>query len=153
MWHGASWTFIGWGLYHGFFSIIERLGLGKVLKRFRVLPHIYTMLVVMIGWVFFRAESMTQSLAIVGRMFTPWLDTTSDVILGTQVGVEAVLAMICGILGCGLVQAVFSKGRMAVLAKRWTGSVPEFIWCALVLAASILMLANNTYNPFIYFRF
>ncbi len=153
MWHGASWTFIGWGLYHGFFSIIERLGLGKLLKRFHVLPHIYTMVVVMIGWVFFRAESMTQSLAIVGRMLTPWLHTTTDVILGTQIGVEAVLAIVCGILGCGLLQAVFSGTRLSALSRKWAGSVPEFIWCALVLAASILMLANNTYNPFIYFRF
>ena len=47
MWHGASWNFIGWGMYHGFFSVIERLGFGKLLKRSKVLSNVYTMLVVM----------------------------------------------------------------------------------------------------------
>ena len=153
MWHGASWSFIGWGLYHGFFSIVERLGLDKLLKKSKIIAHIYTVLVVMIGWVFFRVDKTTQGLAIVKRMLLPWLYTETNVILGTQVGTEAVIAIICGILGCGVLQSFFTGKRTAVLAQKWKNSIPEFIWCAVVLFGSILMLASNTYNPFIYFRF
>ena len=153
MWHGASWNFIGWGMYHGFFSVIERLGFGKLLKRSKVLSHVYTMLVVMIGWVFFRVENIRQGFSIVARMLMPWRYTQTDVLLGTQIGTEAVLAMAAGILGCGILQAVFSGKKTSLLAEKWKGSILEFLWCALILFASILLLANNTYNPFIYFRF
>ena len=153
MWHGASWNFIGWGMYHGFFSVSERLGFGKLLKRSKVLSHVYTMLVVMIGWVFFRVENIRQGFSIVARMLMPWRYTQTDVLLGTQIGTEAVLAMAAGILGCGILQAVFSGKKTSLLAEKWKGSILEFLWCALILFASILLLANNTYNPFIYFRF
>ncbi len=153
MWHGASWTFIAWGLYHGFFSIIERLGLGKLLSKSRIVSHIYTMVVVMIGWVFFRVDTFRQGFDIVKRMLLPWKYVQTDVILGTQVGVEAVIAIVCGIIGCGVLQAVFTGKRGSQLAQKWKGSFPEFLWCALVLFTCILQLAGNTYNPFIYFRF
>jgi alginate O-acetyltransferase complex protein AlgI len=153
MWHGASWNFIAWGLYHGFFSILERVGLGKILKKGRILPHIYTMVVVMIGWVFFRVEEFSQGFAIAGRMLMPWRYTQTDVLLGTMVSSEAVLAIVCGILGCGVLQAVFSGSRTKKIAAEWKGSLPEFAFCSLVLIVCILKLASNTYNPFIYFRF
>lgn len=153
MWHGASWNFIGWGLYHGFFLVVERIGFGNILKRSKVLSHIYTMAVVMTGWVFFRVESLSQGLSIVKRMLLPWLYTKTDVILGTQIGIEAVIAIVLGILGCGILQAVFSGKHTAAVARKWRGSIPEFLWCAVILFVCILMLANNTYNPFIYFRF
>ena len=153
MWHGASWNFIGWGMYHGFFLVVERIGFGKVLKRSRVLSHVYTMTVVMIGWVFFRVEDMRQGVSIVARMLMPWRYTETDVLLGTLVGVEAVLAIVIGILGCGILQVIFAGKKTVAIARKWKGSIAEFAWCAVILFVSILMLANNTYNPFIYFRF
>lgn len=79
LWHGASWTFVIWGLYHGLFLVVERLGLIQLLKTIPVFfRHVYTMLVVMVGWVFFRAETLDQALAYVVRMFqfksVPYLD-------------------------------------------------------------------------------
>ncbi len=153
MWHGASWNFIAWGLYHGFFSILERVGLGRLLQKGRILPRIYTMLVVMIGWVFFRADHFRQGAAIVVRMLLPWRYTSTDVILGTLVSSEAVLALICGVLGCGVLQAAVTRQKTAGIAQKWKGSFPEFVFCAAVLLGCILKLAGNTYNPFIYFRF
>ena len=153
MWHGASWNFIGWGMYHGLFSVVERIGFGKVLKRSKILSHVYTMMVVMIGWVFFRVENIRQGFSIVARMLMPWRYTETDVLLGTQVGAEAVIAMVIGILGCGILQTAFSGKKTAALAEKWKGSIVEFVWCAMILFVSILLLANNTYNPFIYFRF
>mgnify|MGYP003632691901 CR=1 FL=1 len=71
LWHGASWNFIVWGLYHGFFLILERLFLGKLLDRApRVLSHLYTLLVVLFGWVLFRAETLTQALEYMKLMFS-----------------------------------------------------------------------------------
>ena len=153
LWHGASWTFVFWGLFHGFFLILERMGLGKLLDRSKVISRVYTLLVVMVGWVFFRAEDMGLGLAIVQRMFLPWLYTESDVILGTLIGTEALIAAVLGILGCGVLQAFFTAPGTSALAAKWKGSAPEALWCCLVLFASIVFLANNTYNPFIYFRF
>ncbi len=153
MWHGASWNFIAWGLYHGFFSILERVGLGRLLQKGRILPRIYTMLVVMIGWVFFRADQFRQGAAIVVRMLLPWRYTSTDVIVGTLVSSEAVLALICGVLGCGVLQAAVTRQKTAEIAQKWKGSFPEFVFCAAVLLGCILKLAGNTYNPFIYFRF
>lgn len=153
MWHGASWNFIAWGLYHGFFSVLERLGLGSLLKRGKILPRIYTILVVMIGWVFFRADQFRQGAGIVVRMLMPWRYTSTDVILGTLVSSEAVLAVVCGILGCGVLQAAAARQKAAGIAQKWQGSFPEFLFCTAVLLSCILKLAGNTYNPFIYFRF
>ena len=153
LWHGASWNFVFWGLYHGFFLILERMGFGKVLDRSKVLSRIYTLLIVMIGWVFFAAESVTKGLGITKRMFLPWLFTETDVILGTIVTTETVIAIVLGILGCGILQAVFSGKRTGAIALKFKGSAAEAIWCGIVLFVSILLLANNTYNPFIYFRF
>ena len=123
------------------------------MKRSRVLSHVYTMTVVMIGWVFFRVEDMRQGVSIVARMLMPWRYTETDVLLGTLVGVEAVLAIVIGILGCGILQVIFAGKKTVAIARKWKGSIAEFAWCAVILFVSILMLANNTYNPFIYFRF
>lgn len=154
LWHGASWNFVGWGLYHGFFIIIERLGFGKVLKKSKVLATIYTALVFIIGWVFFRVTSVRQGFAIVFRMLLPWRYTVSQgAALGTMVGTQTVLAAAAGIIGCGILQQIFTLGRLKNIAARWKNSIPEAVYLAAVMFYSILLLANNTYNPFIYFRF
>ena len=66
LWHGAGATFIIWGLYHGLFLVVERMGLGKLLEKncFRGLNHIYTALVVVVGWVFFRADTLADAKVI-----------------------------------------------------------------------------------------
>src|SRR5438876_3261876 len=69
LWHGASWTFVIWGLFHGLFLVLERLGLGAAVKRLRPpLRHAYLLLVVMVGWVFFREESLRGALSFLAAM-------------------------------------------------------------------------------------
>ncbi len=69
-WHGAAWSFVLWGAYHGLFLILERLGLGRILKKLPALfRHIYTLLAVMCGWVFFRAESIGDAFLYLKCMF------------------------------------------------------------------------------------
>ena len=69
-WHGASWTFIAWGFYYGIIISLEKAGFEKILtKLWSPLQHIYVMLLVMIGWVFFRADNFAYSIAYIKTMF------------------------------------------------------------------------------------
>src|SRR5262245_29528369 len=69
IWHGASWTFLVWGLFHGLFLSLERVGLGRLLERVpAAFRHAYTILAVLVGWVFFRAESLTHAAEYLGAM-------------------------------------------------------------------------------------
>ena len=146
--HGASWNFIFWGAYHGFFQILERLGLERLLKKTKVLKYLYAFLVVVVGWVFFRVEDMTTALQVVARMFMPWRYSLSlNSLIGNQVYLIAILA----ILGCGILQAFFHRYKR--VEQFWKNSPWELIFCTCVLLLSFMSLASNTYNPFIYFRF
>ncbi len=153
LWHGASWNFVGWGLYHGFFLIVERMGFGKLLDKSKILSRIYCILVVIIGWVFFRVESVGTGVKVIMRMIMPWKYTLSTVSLGTIISAQTVLAVIFGILGCGIIQKIFSYGKLSVISSKWKNSVFEAVYCLIVLLYCIMLLANNSYNPFIYFRF
>ena len=158
LWHGASWNFVGWGLYHGLFLILERMGFSNILKKDKThfLSRVYTLVVVMIGWVFFRVESVRQGFAIVQRMLLPWKYTAPGpgVVSGVLFSSQTILAMILGVIGCGLMQRIFSKyRRLGHISESFINSPWEALWLTIVLFYSILLLANNTYNPFIYFRF
>lgn len=152
LWHGAAWTFVFWGLFHGFFIIIERMGFKNVLEKVPVLAHIYTMLVVIVGWVFFRADSGHQAFAILKRMFLFWKYPSTEA-LSLSVGTLPAIAIVLGILGCGVIQAIAAAPVWKEKALRFKMSVPEAAFLSLVLVYSILLLANNTYNPFIYYKF
>ncbi len=149
-WHGASWTFVLWGLYHGFFSIIERLGLEKWLKKGKLLSLVYSLLVVNFGWVLFRVENPEQALGYYRRMLQPWKYAASVHPLSAFADPYTLAMIALGVLGAGFLKAM---GERTGLEKCWRDSVPEIVFCAAVLLLSIMSLASNTYNPFIYFRF
>ena len=73
LWHGASWNFVCWGLWHGVFIVIERLGFSKFLKKHRVFGHAYALLVEVTGWSFFAVDSAKKALHLLGVMFRPFL--------------------------------------------------------------------------------
>lgn len=152
MWHGASWNFIVWGLYHGFFQIIERLGFQKILKKYKVFSHIYCMLVVIVGWVFFRMESLRDGLRIVARMFMPWKYAFYSIEeLIPFLAIRKVLIIFFAIIGSGL---IYSLGlKFPRISNKWKNSIYETVFCGMMLLYCIMQLASGTYNPFIYFRF
>ena len=150
LWHGANYTFILWGLYHGLFQIIERAGFGKTLERHKLAAHFYAAVVFIFGWVLFRADNLIQAGVMVKRMIFPWQYTESTLLLGQLFGAKTVLVIICGILGCGFVQEMFQGCKKSF---NWKNSYLELGFCTLMFVFSIVMLASNTYNPFIYFRF
>lgn len=155
-WHGASWTFLAWGFYYGLLITMEKLGglriLDKLWKPFR---HLYVLLIVMIGWVFFRADDFSYSvqylLHMAGWSELGWVDDTSRVFLH-----DHWYLFVLGILmSLPLLDWARQRGS-AFLDRRIVRyssplAVPAFYM--FVLLASILQLVNSSYNPFIYFRF
>jgi alginate O-acetyltransferase complex protein AlgI len=112
LWHGAAWSFIVWGLYHGAFLMLERFGLGRALEAIpRVLRHAYALLVVLVGWVFFRAEGLRHALDYLGSMFAPQMLWRQDVGLLRLLNAEVVAALILG--------AILAFPTLPLLLERW----------------------------------
>lgn len=154
LWHGASWDFICWGLYHGIFQVLERLGLAKLLEKTKVFKHIYACLVVCVGWVFFRAGDIMLALQYVKRMFLPWMYTASSYAVQEIVSHRAMFLFVCAVLGCGVIQSMGKKlsGRIPALA-RFQNSTAELVYCMILLAFSILAMVSSTYSAFLYMNF
>jgi alginate O-acetyltransferase complex protein AlgI len=165
LWHGASWCFLVWGLFHGAFLVLERTAVGALLDRaVSPLRHAYTLVVVMAGWVFFRSESLAHAGAVLAAMagqghgdgirYYPELYLNRALILALAVGVVGAMPVVPSL-------ARF-KDRLLALGRGqplWQGPVQALFSSAelaaylLLLAASSAQLAAGTYNPFIYFRF
>ena len=145
LWHGASWNFVLWGLWHGTFSVLEDSGVLPVQRlRGRLAGRIYTLLVVVLGFTLFRADTLAQAGAMFSAMFT-------GVGLNWD-GTAAVCALLTpSFLLCLLVSLLLS----APVAKRLE---PKREWVTLagslvLLVLCMLDLSAGTFNPFIYFRF
>lgn len=153
LWHGASWNFIIWGLFHGIFIVIERMGLGKYLKerRYRIISHIYTLLVVIIGWVFFRAETLSYALGFIKTMFIPTI-VSIPYAIGYYMTKEILITLIVGIVLCGILQTYIIKFKEILYAQKRT-YIYELFVLPCILFFCIMYLVSGAYNPFIYFRF
>lgn len=150
LWHGAGFNFILWGLYHGLFQIIERLGIGKFLAGHKMIARIYTLTVCIFGWVLFRADDLTQAGVMIRRMLMPWEYVESSLIMGKIFGNKTIAVIFAGILGCGFMQFFLNK---TTISEKIKNSYMEMAYCSLVFVLCIAALASGTYNPFIYFRF
>ena len=148
LWHGASWNFVIWGLWHGWFIVIERIVPIEKMLRWRVVQTAYTMLVVVCGWVFFRAETLSQAVMYLERMFVPYKCDAAITLISPELEITLCLAVVV----CGLVQGIYAKLPFAnIRSKIVAAGTP--ILCGVCAYFGLLMLASNTYNPFIYFRF
>ena len=152
LWHGASYNFILWGLFHGVFLVLERWKLGAFLERIpQVFRHIYTLLIVMIAWVFFRAETLPEA----GQYLLQMVNVThcNWNAVYTNINPEQVTFMILGILFSLPVVDRFTE-RFVENGRR------KQVWNSLYLAVvgggfilSICYMTGSGFNPFIYFRF
>lgn len=150
IWHGASWNFLLWGLYFAAFLILEKLWLRAVLERLpALLRHVYVLLVVGIGWVLFRADTMTAAAGFLGDMFSLTLMGTHERELAELLcGGKFLLQFAVSVLFC---TPVFTKLHDA-LEERRLGGIGDGIVLLLFMLAVCEMMASG-YNPFIYFRF
>lgn len=162
-WHGASWNFVIWGLYHGTFLILERLGNEHFnISPPRILKHGYVLIVALVGWVFFRAETLPYALEMLGVMLGLGDAEEGYYYLGVYMHSHLLLMIAFGCIGSmpwlpklegigtgwsarqvGLKGIVFDY---SLTFARMTGLV-------FILLASALVLSAQTHNPFIYFRF
>ena len=151
LWHGAGANFIIWGLYYGVFLILERGSWGTFLEknRFRALNHVYVMLIVVIGWVFFRAENLPDALLLLRKMFCPQAGIYP---IRLFVNRKVLFTAICGIFACGILQRLAPGLTKRLYDRKLTGAADVAVMLVLMFLCT-MYLVNNTYNPFIYFRF
>lgn len=153
-WHGAAWNFIFWGVYNGFFLIIERIKLKEWLDKNKVkaLNLIYSLLVTIVGWVFFRANGLKSALKYLKIMFIP-SNVKSYFDLSTIINNRNILILIAAILFAGVLQSIFTKIKNKDKLSKFYKIYVEGIAIGVLMVICVTMLASNTYNPFIYFRF
>jgi alginate O-acetyltransferase complex protein AlgI len=155
LWHGAQWTFVLWGSYHGAFLILERAGLGRRLERlWTPIRHVYLLLVVMVGWVLFRATDVSHVSALLASMAGRSGATGGVAEAIYSLEPLQALAFVAGLIGSAAWGDGLRRWRPTLTASE-SGSLnfARVAACLLVFAASVLALAAGTYNPFIYFRF
>jgi len=163
LWHGASWTFILWGIYHGFFLILERTRMGEWLgKLWQPLQHVLTVLIVMVGWVLFRSETIGGACGYIGAMFG--FDQLADkgksvtMYLDNKAMVEICLAIIFSMPAWPFVlkikDAITDQLNGPWRHAAWnTFHCTNFFIIVIIIYAAVISLAAGVYNPFIYFRF
>ena len=151
LWHGASMTFIIWGIYHGLFILSERLWLKKVLDRTPVkfLNHLYAMVVVVFGWLLFRAPSMTYAIDLAKAMIRPSKGLWNAGLFANN---KILFLAVLGILLCGPVQALFPRFRNHIFDEE-NVSYGDIAVMIVLLFLSTMVVVSSTYTAFIYFQF
>ncbi len=148
-WHGASWNFALWGLYFAFILIIEKLFLLKWLEKLpSFVSHIYSLLLILIGWVIFSFDSVSAGFGYFGAMFgignTGFVDGEFVYMIESYAFI-----LVAGIIGATpLAKCVFKK----ISDKKYYGIIAGVLAIA-ALAVSVIYLVDSSYNPFLYFRF
>lgn len=155
IWHGANWTFIIWGIFHGLCLVIERLtGLGRRSPRSlaeTVLRRALTMLLVVIGWVFFRAENMTQAWTMLRAMFIPTGGPLDDVALASLTNQRTLLL----VFGClvVLMPPWLVMGRLIQRYDSKPAAILRFAVLFVFAPYAAIAVAAGTFSPFLYFQF
>ncbi len=145
-WHGAGWNFLFWGFYYGVLLLVEKLVLGRYLRKAPALiQHLYTMVIVIIGWVFFASPNLSIALSYLGVMFSLNPGTTGTMTLvGPWIGMA-----ILGILA----STPLAKGLWERFQDRKAMPLVEAVLCLAALLLCTASLVSDSYNPFLYFRF
>ena len=148
LWHGANFNFIAWGLYYFVILILEKYVFGKFIAKLPAfLQHMYAIFFILLGWTLFYFEDFTQLAGYVGNMFTLkngfiGKDAVSIVLSYLPLLVAAVFASV----------PVWKNIYIRIKDSKATG-VMEIIFCAVILLLCTASLVNQSYNPFLYFRF
>lgn len=154
LWHGASWNFVLWGLYWFFFLMLEKLWIGESLEKLpRAVQHLYLLLVMLIGWVFFYFEDLSSIKAFFAAAFGA--NGLAQITQRTIVSNYSLLLVVAA--GFSLPVLPFLERRAQHFLQRKGGRVVygalALCFCAGVLWCATAALVGSSYNPFLYFRF
>ena len=138
-WHGAEYNFILWGIYFFIFIYLEKLFLSKVLNRYTMFSHIYTVFILLVGWCIFAITDLNTLRLYIGKLFT--LDLTLDYIFYLRN--YLIIFIICTVSSTPLIEKLYNKINKNIR------KVIIFI----LFLLSIAYLVDSSYNPFLYFRF
>jgi len=159
-WHGADWTFIAWGLWFGLFLIIEQAGFRKILHRSpRFIQHSYTLLIILIAWIFFRSGTFTQGTSMIRGLLGLNGMEPGSFEWYKHLNPTYIIAMVIAITGAaGLLKSL--RIRLFKRFLRFRSATPALVFrlsdailligLMLVSVAEILRIG---YSPFIYFKF
>lgn len=151
LWHGANWTFILWGLYYGCLLLLEKFFLREKLEKLpKPISHIYTLLVVLIGWVFFMSPNITTAFSTLGKMIsigaTTFANNQAKFMLKSYF-ILFVLAILLSTKVYDRIQIfVYNQYKMKAVYTTWT------IYMILIIVC-IAFIVGGTYHSFLYFAF
>ena len=149
LWHGASLNFVVWGLYHGCFLVLERLGVEKLLGRLpMILRHLYLIVLVIIGWVFCNAQDLSHAINYIKTMFSyngrEYIDYV--IYMDRQY-------MICLILGIIFSMPIMDWIKNKVLDGNRVFALVNDIGLVFMFILAISGMHGAGFSPFLYFRF
>lgn len=151
LWHGANWTFILWGLYYGCLLLLEKFFLREKLEKLpKPISHIYTLLVVLIGWVFFMSPNITTAFTTLGKMIgigaTTFANNQAKFMLKSYF-ILFILAILLSTKVYDRIQIfVYNQYKMKAVYTTWTIYIILLIVC-------IAFIVGGTYHSFLYFAF
>ena len=151
LWHGANWTFILWGLYYGCLLLLEKFFLREKLEKLpKAISHIYTLLVVLIGWVFFMSPNITTAFSTLGKMIsigtTTFANNQAKFMLKSYFILFVLAILLCTKVYDRIQIFVYNQYKMKAVYTTWT------IYMILIIVC-IAFIVGGTYHSFLYFAF
>ena len=150
IWHGASWNFIFWGLYYGVILILEKYVLGKILPKIpAIIRTVFTLLLVVIGWVFFFSPSLGSAFTWLGCMFGIGGSGLMDATAKYYLSGSWIILLISAV---GAYPLPARLGNMTLNRKKWPVYV-SILWFTVLFVLCIAGMTVSTYSSFLYFQF
>ena len=148
LWHGASWNFVIWGLYFGLILVLEKAFLLKILQKTHAFfAHLYSLLLIIFGWVIFECGTTSEIICFFKGMFG----------IGVSLWSEETTYILCNSLLIFILAAICSTQIGKSIKEKLSGKFKNDYWkcatVAILLLLSVMFLAGDSYNPFLYFRF
>ncbi len=156
LWHGASWTFVIWGMSHGLFIVLEKLGLKKELNKLgATISLIYTLFIVNITWPIFRSDTISEAFNYIKMMFNFKTETNYDYLF-FYLSKEIIIVLILAIIFSTPIHRQLKNYLITLNTSSTKYKLIEalrVITLFVLLSISYIYIATDSYNPFIYFRF
>lgn len=152
LWHGASWTFVCWGLFYAIWLVAEKFFLNKLLSNLKVIRHILLILITIIGFIIFDSPDMSSAFSTIGNLFGAggYPAVTGEFLYFVK---SYSVIIIIGLIGCTpLPKKIYSLISEKAFGKKFL-AVAEPAALIVLLALCTAYLVDGSFNPFLYFRF